>query len=55
MPPELVIDVASDVPVTVISPVERSQVTPGTRVNATARKGSDGSLSVQSLDVVAQP
>lgn len=49
------IDVDSSTPISIISPVERTQVTSGMQVNAMGRKNSDGSLNAQMLEVVSQP
>lgn len=49
------IDVAADVPVSIITPVERSQLKPGVQVNAMGRKAADGSVTAQMVEVGARP
>lgn len=49
------IDVATDVPISIISPVERSWIKPGVAVNAMGRKGTDGSVTAQMVEVGARP
>jgi hypothetical protein len=49
------IDVASDVPVSVISPVDRSQLKPGVQVNVMGHKGPDGRLAAQMVEVGPRP
>jgi hypothetical protein len=49
------IDVASDVPVSIITPVERSQLKPGIQVNTMGGKAADGTVTAQMVEVVTRP